>query len=89
MARKTLHAAEREQIFLRACGMCSACGLFCEAHWNVYKPSVMHFTLNETHEIHHIVPMYDGGTDKFDNLTLLCVPCHKKTTVVWKAESQI
>lgn len=28
-------------------------------------------------EIHHIVPVCEGGKDRFDNLILLCPNCHK------------
>jgi hypothetical protein len=27
--------------------------------------------------VHHIVPLENGGSDVFDNLTLLCRDCHK------------
>ena len=29
-------------------------------------------------ELHHIVAIKDGGTQKDDNLTLLCDTCHRK-----------
>lgn len=28
-------------------------------------------------QIHHIVPIKEGGDNSFDNLTLLCIECHK------------
>jgi len=29
-------------------------------------------------QIDHIVPLWNGGTDKVDNLQVLCYECHKK-----------
>lgn len=29
-------------------------------------------------EVHHIIPLHEGGLDVFDNLTLLCTECHKQ-----------
>lgn len=29
-------------------------------------------------ELHHIIPVRDGGSGEFDNLILLCPICHKK-----------
>jgi len=31
-------------------------------------------------EIHHIVPLADGGTDREDNLMALCKSCHSRKT---------
>ena len=31
-------------------------------------------------EIHHIVPLADGGSNEIDNLTPLCAPCHAEVT---------
>jgi 5-methylcytosine-specific restriction endonuclease McrA len=28
-------------------------------------------------EVHHVVPRELGGSNHMDNLTTLCVPCHK------------
>ena len=32
---------------------------------------------DENLEIHHIVPVHDGGQTEVDNLTLLCHECHQ------------
>ena len=29
-------------------------------------------------EFHHLIPKYQGGTDDYDNLILLCACCHAK-----------
>ena len=31
-------------------------------------------------EVHHIKPLSEGGTHKFDNLMSLCKPCHSRIT---------
>ena len=36
------------------------------------------------YEIDHIVPFSEGGKTTFENLRLLCVPCHKKRTAEWR-----
>ena len=33
---------------------------------------------NNNLEIHHIIPIYKGGKDKFENLIVLCDKCHQK-----------
>jgi hypothetical protein len=30
-------------------------------------------------DVHHIIPVSAGGTNHPDNLTTLCIPCHRKT----------
>lgn len=31
-------------------------------------------------EVHHIVPLIEGGTHDPSNLEILCLPCHKRET---------
>ena len=31
-------------------------------------------------EVHHIIPLRDGGTHEFDNFMALCKQCHSKIT---------
>ena len=31
-------------------------------------------------EVHHIIPLADGGTHDEDNLMSLCKPCHSRIT---------
>ena len=33
---------------------------------------------NENLEIHHVVPVKDGGADTLDNIWVLCTTCHKE-----------
>lgn len=33
-------------------------------------------------EVHHIIPIRDGGSNTFDNLMALCKSCHSKHTAV-------
>lgn len=46
--------------------LCNVCG--CE-----YK---------ENHEIDHIIPLFKGGTDIWNNLQPICYECHKKKTAI-------
>jgi len=75
--RKKITAKEREQIFLRDRGKCVDCGLPCCGGWKIWKPSVRHFELDGTHEIHHIIPVARGGRTELNNLILLCNKCHQ------------
>jgi 5-methylcytosine-specific restriction endonuclease McrA len=34
-------------------------------------------------EAHHVVPVCVGGANELDNLTVLCVPCHKQAHRTW------
>ena len=71
-------AKTREIIFLKAQGKCVDCGLICCGGWKIWKPSVKHFQLNGTHEIHHIIPVHKEGKTIIKNLILLCKKCHLK-----------
>ena len=55
---------KREEVFLRAKGICEREN--CDRE------------IKEESEIHHIIPVRFGGTDKLDNLAILCDPCHKE-----------
>ena len=35
-------------------------------------------------ELHHIIPMAEGGTEDFYNLLYLCHDCHMKITQTWR-----
>ena len=37
--------------------------------------------LTEATEVHHILPLGHGGTNREDNLMALCKPCHSRITV--------
>ena len=47
-------------------------GAFCQGCGRDYSfdPRVL--------EVDHVMPKSDGGTDRYDNLTLLCPPCNKE-----------
>lgn len=82
--RIKISAKDRERTFLRDKGKCIDCGLLCGGGWKIWKPSVRHFELDGTHEIHHIIPIEKGGETVFDNLVLLCIPCHLKRHKIMK-----
>ena len=50
---------------------CQACGRRFSVQSNVLS-------------IHHIIPRREGGTDDFDNLILLCKPCHDEIEPEWE-----
>lgn len=76
--REKINKWDREKIFLKSNGKCVDCGDICNGGWRYYKPSVFHFDLNGTHEIHHVISIKKGGGNNFNNLILLCIPCHQK-----------
>ena len=40
-----------------------------------------HGRLTPVQEVHHVVPLADGGTNDFDNLMSLCKSCHSAVTL--------
>lgn len=47
------------------------------------KCQVCNLDINEFLEIHHILPITEGGNNEFYNLTVLCPTCHKALHV-WR-----
>ena len=45
----------------------------CEACWKAGR-------LTPATEVHHIIAVADGGSDREENLQALCKPCHSKKT---------
>jgi len=79
MARPGIGPKKREVVYLKSQGKCVDCGMICGGGWvSNWSGRVKTFELNGTHEIHHIIPVYKGGTFNNKNLILLCIPCHKK-----------
>lgn len=68
--RKPLDKATRMAVLSRDQNRCQCCGL-----GGVDQPSLV-----ATFEIHHLVDVQLGGTDKLDNLVLLCKQCHSLIT---------
>lgn len=63
-------------------GQCNKCHINLEGFWRTYRghrntlPCIKKdFTITNG-VIHHIQPLYDGGTNTIDNYELLCAPCH-------------
>lgn len=65
-------AGIRKHVIERAHGHCQLCG--CAAP---FKDSEGHPYL----EVHHVIPIRDGGKDSLDNLVALCPNCHRKMDV--------
>ena len=65
-------AALRTYVVQRAKGLCQLCG--CEAPFKD-KDGDPYL------EIHHVIPLRDGGTDSAENLIALCPNCHRKVEV--------
>ncbi len=42
--------------------------------------------LVEATEVHHIIPIMNGGTNDYSNLMALCKSCHSKITIRWQPE---
>ncbi|MEN6336977.1 MAG: HNH endonuclease signature motif containing protein [Phycisphaerales bacterium] len=55
---------------LRANGVCEACG--CRAPFIRISDGTPYL------EIHHILPLADGGDDTIENATALCPNCHRR-----------
>lgn len=55
----------RLYLLTKANGKCQHCGL----------------VIVDKFHIHHKIKYIDGGTDKLDNLEVLCVSCHGKTHI--------
>ncbi len=58
------------EVMLRANGVCEACG--CNA------PFVRASDGTPYLEIHHVLPLADGGDDTIENAVALCPNCHRK-----------
>lgn len=56
--------ATRRQVITRDGSICCMCGEI----------------VTEYHQIDHIIPKRDGGSDAIENLQLLCRPCHSLKT---------
>lgn len=87
MQRLGLSSKKREIIFLKTQGKCADCGMLCQAEWKTnWSGRVRTFVFNGTHEIHHIIPLYKGGSEHYNNLVLLCLSCHRARHVIEKRE---
>lgn len=51
---------------------CQKCG----KHFSFFTPAGAELTYHSGH-VHHIIPLYKGGADSHENMTLLCKECHK------------
>ncbi len=59
------YARNRRHRYERARGRCEACGIAVgPGEW----------------ECDHLVPLRDGGTNRIENLLVLCRPCHRRKT---------
>jgi len=66
--RRTLTAGEKKRLLLLAKGKCENCGM------RLTEQGV-------GEDIHHIKPWAERGSDKDDNLIVLCPNCHRKVKV--------
>lgn len=44
----------------------------------LYKKAKCECCGAKAQEVHHIIPISKGGTNKYDNLVSVCVSCHAK-----------
>ena len=66
LRRPTFSTLFRLSLFLKRKGTCAACAQKIEA--------------GKVWDIDHILPLALGGTNKPDNLQILCKPCHRTKT---------
>jgi len=64
--RRSLPATLKHRVYLRDQGQCSA---WDESHQKCQSQRFL--------EIHHLLPLSQGGKDELENLTLLCSGHHK------------
>jgi 5-methylcytosine-specific restriction endonuclease McrA len=61
-------------------GKCGDCNKVLKGYWHknicIYNPKMV-FTIDNSN-IHHIIPVVDGGKHQRDNFILLCILCHIK-----------
>lgn len=62
----------RQFVVQRADGNCQLCG---------YPAPFLDNEGNPYLEVHHIIPIQNGGTDNVDNMVALCPNCHRKMIV--------
>lgn len=51
----------REEVYLNSNGLCAMCG---------------RVVLFNDYELHHTIPLYQGGEDIIENTEVLCIQCH-------------
>jgi len=80
--RKEFSSRIKERIYLKSNGKCVDCGKIGNGHWDWsqrpewFSHKTKRFYLFDM-EIHHIIPVNNGGKTEDKNLILLCPECHK------------
>ena len=69
----------RRQVILRTNGNCQLCGNEAPFKGRDDLPYL---------EVHHVVPLYDGGSDVISNLVALCPNCHRMVEICPNSETQ-
>lgn len=71
---------EKEAVFLKYKGKCFDCPENLRGYWHTVKTLKQRikqtFTIDNGN-IHHIIPISDGGKHCMENWMLLCIECHK------------
>ena len=84
MARPEFTDRQKLLVYQHFNGECQDCHLKLDANWHDGGTSIkpkQTFTIYGA-EIHHIIPIADGGVHKISNWELLCVLCHHKKTFI-------
>ena len=71
MQRQTQASSRKVNIAIQYNCKCAICG------WSIPSKIGYHRTHQGGCEVHHIIPVCEGGTEDQDNLILLCPNCHK------------
>lgn len=75
MWRNSFSNHQKQRIHLQQNGKCADCDTDLKICGSVFRPSCISIIDGE---IHHIIPVRDGGPHKIANWVLLCRPCHLK-----------
>ena len=78
MARPSFLDKHKVLVYSKYKGKCFDCGKILEGYWykeNRIKKPKKTFTIKNAN-IHHNIPIADGGIHKIENWVLLCIPCH-------------
>ncbi len=84
MSRPYFTDRQKVKVYQSSNGKCLDCNKILKGYWykgGSIKRAKMTFTIEDAN-IHHIIPIKDGGKHNIDNWVLLCVGCHIKRHII-------